>query len=76
MSKDNDYINWMLEKYHISKKLCSFVTLHPDGSLTLHTDPESLQLPCFDKEHWATVGTFLKPVIYRWKHHSGASLWQ
>ena len=76
MSKDNDYINWMLEKYHISKKLCSFVTLHPDGSLTLHTDPESLQLSCFDKERWAIVGIFLKPVTYRWKHHSGASLWQ
>ena len=70
MSKDNDYINWMLEKYHISKKLCSFVTLHPDGSLTLHTDPESLQLPCFDKEHrWEEVGRMFKPVTYRWKQN-------
>ena len=67
MSKDNDYINFMLEKNKITRIACEFVTLHVDGSLTLHTDPVSLHLPCFDQQRWGEVGYMFKPITYRWK---------
>lgn len=67
MSKDNDYINFMLEKNKITRVVCEFVTLHVDGSLTLHTDPTTLTLPCFDQQRWEEVGYIFKPITYRWK---------
>lgn len=66
MSKDNEYINQVLQQHHIKQVKSTFITLHPNGEVEFQFKGKTIVLPAL--ADWFTRQIHLrKPVIYSWK---------
>lgn len=66
MSKDNQYINEVMERNHIKTVKGDFVTLHPNGKVEFAFQHKTIVLPAL--ADWSQRQIFIsRPVTYSWK---------